>query len=265
MLKTLTIKKKLTPYNFTKANNKKNKYIVIHYYGAFGTAKNNADYFASAPRTGSAHLFVDETKTVWQSIEYKNIAWHCGTKNGYKHPSCRNSNSIGIEARPSILDRSQERNDGYQGWYFNKQVEDNLLELVRHVMQTENIPASNVIRHYDVTGKYCPRPWMGTDYNIYYNTSGDEQWRRFKQKLEGEEEVPFTQEDFDKMYENKMKRIALEPGDDWSKAARDWAVDQGYIKGTGTDTKGNTIYQWKSGMSREQVVQFMYNYIGGRD
>ena len=26
-----------------------------------------------------------------------NVAWHCGSMNGYKHKYCRNTNSIGIE------------------------------------------------------------------------------------------------------------------------------------------------------------------------
>ena len=38
----LNIQTKLTPYNFTNTNNiNRIKYIVIHYCGATGTAKNN--------------------------------------------------------------------------------------------------------------------------------------------------------------------------------------------------------------------------------
>lgn len=36
-------------------------------------------------------------------------------------------------------------------------------------------------------GKWCPRPWMGDDTNTYYGTSGNEQWKKFKERLSGEE------------------------------------------------------------------------------
>ena len=72
-------------------------YLVIHFTANDGdTAKNNADYFARAEISTSAHYFVDENE-VWQSVRDADIAWHCGTRGVYFHPYCRNANSIGIE------------------------------------------------------------------------------------------------------------------------------------------------------------------------
>ena len=73
------------------------RYLVIHFTANDGdTAKNNADYFARAEISTSAHYFVDENE-VWQSVCDADIAWHCGTRGTYFHPYCRNANSIGIE------------------------------------------------------------------------------------------------------------------------------------------------------------------------
>ena len=73
------------------------RYLVIHFTANDGdTAKNNADYFARAEISTSAHYFVDENE-VWQSVRDADIAWHCGTRGVYFHPYCRNANSIGIE------------------------------------------------------------------------------------------------------------------------------------------------------------------------
>ena len=73
------------------------RYLVIHFTANDGdTAKNNADYFARAEISTSAHYFVDENE-VWQSVRDEDIAWHCGTRGVYFHPYCRNANSIGIE------------------------------------------------------------------------------------------------------------------------------------------------------------------------
>lgn len=98
----LTIEKLLTTYNFSDrpAGSRKIEYIVIHYYGSLGTAKAVANYFASAYRGASAHYCVDDGDTAYQCVEDEDVAWHCGTSGTYYHPSCRNSNSIGIEVRP---------------------------------------------------------------------------------------------------------------------------------------------------------------------
>lgn len=92
----MKINKKITKVNKTVMSKKNNKYIVIHYVGAVSTAKNNADYFYSVNRGASANYFVDDNE-IWQVVEDKNAAWHCGTTGKYYHKECRNENSIGIE------------------------------------------------------------------------------------------------------------------------------------------------------------------------
>ena len=82
--------------NYQKGRSQAIQYIVIHYTSNKGdTAKNNADYFAREVTKTSAHYFVDEN-SVWQSVLDTDTAWHCGAKT-YKHKSCRNANSLGIE------------------------------------------------------------------------------------------------------------------------------------------------------------------------
>ena len=92
----MKINQLLTPYNYNSGTLSRVKYIVIHYVGATGGAKANCQYYANAYRGASAHYFVGFDGEIWQAVEDKNIAWHCGAKS-YKHPECRNANSIGIE------------------------------------------------------------------------------------------------------------------------------------------------------------------------
>lgn len=128
------------------------KYIVIHYTANDGdTAKNNADYFNRADIKSSAHYFVDE-KEVWQSVKDTDTAYHCGTTGTYKHPYCRNANSIGIELC--------SRKDSKGNYYFKDATVKNAAELTKTLMAKYNIPVTNVIRHYDVTGKLCPAPMV---------------------------------------------------------------------------------------------------------
>ena len=126
------------------------EYIVIHYTSNLGdTAKNNADYFAREALSykASAHFFVDESE-IWSSVPTWRIAYHCGAKT-YKHPHCRNTNSIGVEI--CMLDKHA---------VIRKDAIRNAAGLVRELMTKYDIDADHVIRHYDVTGKDCPAPMV---------------------------------------------------------------------------------------------------------
>ena len=148
----MNINKLLTKTNYRKGNGKQNKYIVIHYVGATGGAEDNCRYFLSNYRGSSAHYFVGHKGEIWQCVEDRDIAWHCGA-NTYKHPYCRNTNSIGIEM-------CCRKNLSNGTWYFEEETVESTIELVKELMKKYNIPAANVIRHYDVTGKTCPEPYV---------------------------------------------------------------------------------------------------------
>ncbi len=152
----MQIKKLLTPYNYSSGTADRIKYIVIHYVGALGGAEANCKYYASQYIGASAHYYVGFNGEIWQSVEDQNIAWHCGAK-AYIHPECRNTNSIGIEMcvrnNGSQLDTSLD-------WYFEEVTIQSTIKLTKELMKKYNIPADHVIRHYDVTGKICPNPYV---------------------------------------------------------------------------------------------------------
>ena len=182
--------KNLTKINFTDRNDvRRIKYIVIHYFGSLGTAKAVANWFASAYRGASAHYSLDEGEIIYQSVEDEDIAWHCGTRGTYRHPKCRNSNSIGIEVRPRKLSNKTIRAED-KDWYFEDATVDRLVEFVRDLMVKYNVPIENVVRHFDVTGKWCPRPYMGNDINEYYNKAGNVLWNDFLSRLRVTENKP---------------------------------------------------------------------------
>ncbi|WP_313074696.1 peptidoglycan recognition protein family protein [Lacrimispora sp.] len=161
----------LTPYNYGNGQSDRIKYIVIHYVGALGGAEANCKYYASQYIGASAHYYVGFSGEIWQSVEDKNIAWHCGAKK-YVHPDCRNGNSIGIELcvrnKGSLADTSRD-------WYFEDATVQAAIALTKELMAKYNIPADRVIRHYDVTGKICPNPFI---YNHTQHT-----WDAFKAAL----------------------------------------------------------------------------------
>lgn len=184
--------------NFSRGRSQKVKYLVIHYTSNNGdTAKNNADYFAREKVGASAHYFCDESE-IWQSVKDTDTAWHCGAKT-YKHPECRNANSIGIEI--CMNDKSGKVRQGSI---------DTAAELSRYLMKRYGILLANVIRHHDVTGKDCPAPMV----------SDPELWDAFKKSLikEDDDEVRY------KYYDDMP---------DWAQPTVKKLMDKGYIKGEG--------------------------------
>ena len=158
--------KKLTKVNYTHMSNKKNEYIVIHYTGnATDTALANARYFETVNRGASANYFVDQT-TVYQCVLDSDKAWHVGVNYG-NHTlfgKCTNSNSIGIEM---CSNKKKIAQDTYK----------NTVALTKKLMKKYNIPASRVVRHYDVCNKVCPG-WSG------WTSKNDKIWKQFKKDIQ---------------------------------------------------------------------------------
>lgn len=152
----MKINKLLTPFNRTVGSIERIEYIVIHYVGATGGAKANCQYYAGEYVGASAHYYVDFDGSIWQSVEDKDIAWHCGAKS-YRHPDCRNSNSIGIEL--CVRNKGSRAADS-KDWYFEDATVAAAIRLTKELMQKYGIPAERVIRHNDVTGKICPNPYV---------------------------------------------------------------------------------------------------------
>lgn len=155
----LNITRQISNYNHYVGNDI--KYIVLHYVGATGTAKNNADYFCTGDRQASAHYFVDDN-SIYQVVEDFNGSWAVGNTK----TEVNNKNSINIEMccpNPQLL--------------VSEKTEQNTIELVQYLMKKYNVPISNIRTHYEVSGKtkICPN----------WNANNWDRWNKFKNKLTG--------------------------------------------------------------------------------
>jgi N-acetylmuramoyl-L-alanine amidase len=146
-------------YNITRRSSTI-KYIVVHYTAGTGSAKNNCIYFSNGNRNASAHYFIDDN-SIYEYADPKAYAtWHCGDGNG-KY-GITNQNSIGIEVVNT-------------GGAFSKAEIDRLAWLVQKLMKQFNIPAANVVRHYDASRKQCP---------LYYVKNGSA-WTNLHAQITG--------------------------------------------------------------------------------
>ena len=196
------------PSNYRAGRTQPVRYIVMHYTANNGdTARNNCDYYH---RVGglqaSAHYFVDEHGAM-QSVRECDTAWHCGAR-AYWHPECRNANSIGIEMC------SRKRADG--SYYIKPETVANAAALAREIMQRYGIDTEHVLRHYDVTGKRCPMPWV----------DDPAQWTAFLAMLTPEH--PNEEED-----ENMVKYKTIDDVPEWYRSEVQELMDAGALKGTG--------------------------------
>ncbi len=187
--------------NYNKGRKSSIQYIVVHYTANNGDkAEGNGNYFAQPNRNASAHYFVDESNVV-QSVKDTDTAWHCGAKS-YKHPKCRNDNSIGVEMCSEKDDKGQ--------YYINEQTQNTAIKLIKVLMEKYNIPIENVLRHYDVTGKMCPEPFVRNQV----------QWLDFKNKLSEEKK------EGNEMLYNKIDDVPK-----WAKPTMQKFIDRGALKG----------------------------------
>jgi len=164
----LTIKQDLAnPTNYRKGRTRPIEYIVFHYDANNGaTDENNGNYFENdANLNASANYFVDEDSATC-SVKDTDTAWHCGSESGrYVHPDCRNANSLGIE-----ICSERDTNGNY---YFTEATIANAVELGRMKMAEHGVDINHCLRHYDVTGKICPAPFV----------NDESKWIDFKTRL----------------------------------------------------------------------------------
>ena len=208
------------------------KFIVIHYTANNGdTARNNGEYFGREYVEVSAHYFVDSNEIV-QSVLDKYIAWHCGgSLESSHHPFrgiCTNSNSIGVELC-SIIQNGK--------YLFKPETVNLAAELTRYLMGRYNIPANRVIRHYDVTGKNCPAPFVYRE----------DQWNNFKRLLVKKEEKKVTYNEFKQFMLRYEAEKEKEAASDFAKDSVAKAVKHGISDGSAP----------KANCTREQVLTML--------
>ena len=133
--------------------------IVIHYTGNPGTtAQQNRNYFEGLAETkeakASSHFVVGLAGEIIQCVPLDEVAYASND---------RNWDTISIEC---CIDNSEGK--------FNEKTYDALVELTAWLMGQYDLELDDVIRHYDVTGKSCPK----------YFVEHESAWEDFKLDVE---------------------------------------------------------------------------------
>ena len=151
----------LTPNKWSRPQTKIGtiKNIVIHWVGNAGsTAENNAKYFDSLKDGrgiyASSHYIIGNDGVVIRCIPENELAYHASKANNY---------SIGIEVcHPDNIGKYTDA--AYKA----------LIELLVDLCTRYKLePTRAIIRHYDVSGKECPK----------YYVRNEDAWKKLKQEV----------------------------------------------------------------------------------
>ena len=151
----------INPYSRSGEKQGSIQYIVVHWVGNAGSsAMANRNYFNNLANThktsASSHYIVGLKGEIIRCIPDNEVAFHSGSYS-------MNRKSIGIE-------------DCHPDWggKFNDNTYSSLVELCAELCKKYDININNIIRHYDVTGKCCPK----------YYVENPEAWTQFKQDVQ---------------------------------------------------------------------------------
>lgn len=165
------IEKLLSINPFSRTGEKLNsvKQIVVHWVGNANTsAIANRNYFESLKNKhiyASSHYIIGLDGEIIRCIPEGEVAYHAG--NGTV-----NRNSIGIEnCHPDWTGK------------FNDATYNSLVELCADICRRYNLNTNNIIRHYDVTGKVCPK----------YYVENENTWIQFKKDVANKIGQPVTE------------------------------------------------------------------------
>lgn len=185
------------------------KYLIFHYTGNDGDSdQNNVRYYRDTVVKASAHYFVDDD-SITQSVPDLRVAWAIGgdkyascaeTGGGKMHGIIRNYNSISIEMCDTQRDGT---------YNVTEATLENAVALGRLLMERYHIPVENVYRHFDITGKLCPRYFVDNN-----------KWAAFKVRL-AQAEGTMNQEQFNEMFKAAMANYRAEQS---KQSAASWAA-----------------------------------------
>lgn len=166
----------ITPMLLTNRNRPRKKLIklkgiVIHWTANTNRGANalaNRNYFNSTNVSASAHYVVDDRQII-QCIPDDEVAWHVGAKKYTslgetlrQIPYSPNYFLLGIEMCVN--------SDGDWGKTYR-----NTVELVAQLIRQHKLTLQQVYRHYDITGKECPKMMIA-----------ECEWRKFLQAVQDE-------------------------------------------------------------------------------
>jgi N-acetylmuramoyl-L-alanine amidase len=155
----------LTPNIFTRSRRRIRRVnaLVVHWTGSPGGTNTGLyrwfnETSPAEGRYGSAHYGID-AQSIFAFIPEEEVAYHVGSKSYTDYAKRRfcdqypNEYSLGVELNPINAEG-----------YFQDEVLDRAVDLFAALCDRYDLdPMHDIIRHYDVTGKLCPKIFVDAE------------------------------------------------------------------------------------------------------
>lgn len=134
--------------------------LIMHYTANNGgTAQNHHDYFAQAKDYASAQLFVDDTQALC-IIPFDEVSYHANDIQRYNADGTPYYPLRGTLGNANYSCVSVEMCLDYNGNITEKTFQNSVKAVKEIITMYPQITRDRIWRHYDVTGKNCPAPWV---------------------------------------------------------------------------------------------------------
>lgn len=171
----MIIQKFITKNKYSRVGKPLNKLlgVVVHYVGANNQkAENTVGYFESLKNGknqiyASAHYVIGIDGNGINCIPDTEVAYHCGAKE-YKKGIVEK-----LSAYPNYTTIGIEMCHTEKG--FSEETLKTTAKLVAQILVENDLTISDVYRHYDITGKLCPK----------FFVENESLWKDFKKRIEG--------------------------------------------------------------------------------
>lgn len=208
-----------TPHNRRPGIRMQPQWITIHSTGnPSSTAANERAWLTNPnnPRQASYHYVVDATQTI-ECIPPTEVAWHAGDGRGQG-----NYASVGIEICES---GDRERTLAAAA------------DLAAEIMGAWGWSVERLKRHYDWSGKICPR--------ILYDGGSWAGWEQFKREVERR----LTGQ----VQPARPAQSTDQQPHEWAREAWQWAIERRLTDGTNP----------RAPLTREQMMVILHRFAGG--
>lgn len=222
------------------------KWIVVHYLGVVG------QNFELWDNGYGATFTIAWNGDVYWTADYTAVTWQCGggiqgeAKDGSGvaphryYGQCTNYNSVSIENCVKRTDNKYEGDDNDDKWYFTEETQESLVWAVSKMMDDLKIPIERVIRHFDVTGKICPNPYVRNN-----GKNGNWTWEQFIANLK-----QYRKDGTITLYNGKTPTPEPEP-EKWYRVRKSWADEKSQLgaykvlqNAKDNCPKGYAVFDW---------------------
>ena len=236
--------------NRTSPRNHKIDTITIHCYVGQVSVEQAGEEFAPKSKQASCNYCIGKDGRVALIVPEEDRSW------------C--SSNAANDNRAVTIECASETKHPYA---INSKVYESLIKLCADICRRNNIEElkwrgdksligqvtlQNMTVHRWFKNKACPGDYI-------YNRLGQIA-NEVNNLLKGEEEIKMDANEFKKLWNEMRKDLQTNNASGYSAEARNWAIENGLIQGSGQTINGEPNYMWNDVMDRQQLVTVLYRF-----